>query len=417
MLLTLFSRDAQLVALCRDILRTLPGNAWQLRLEDFSLTTEPSDLYIWDYEADLRAPAGAGFASAARHVMLVHPKHLDLVRERVPDYPAQVLLKPVTRAMLWAFLAPILGPAATPRAARPQAAAVSVEKDRDDLLQCLMQMNLRLQEYDQERTNFLARAVHDFRAPLTSLCGYCDLLLDSELGALSSGQRVVLERMQHSAKRLSRMAWAMFELSVGPQGDRSPRLRRGDLGTCLDQALHELMPTTREKGIDISIHLLPSLEPLYFESDQIEQVFINILDNGCKFTPKGGSIRIAGYPFFWERRLPRPLLAPAALERRSRDVRVPNAYRVDIRDSGPGIPPEHLSRIFEEYTRYHGATDRSGGGLGLAICRIILSRHHGTIWADNAGAGAIFSFVLPYRPAGATEDLCADNMALAGAAC
>lgn len=403
MTLMLFSGDAQLATLCRDILRGLPDNNWQFRLEDFAPSTEPPDVYIWDYEADFSVPWSLAFANARKHAVLVHSKDLNLFRERVPDCKVHLLLKPVTRTTLGAFLDPLIGRETPP--AENGDADRSLEKDREDLLQCLMQMNLRLQEYDQERTNFLARAVHDFRAPLTSLCGYCDLLLAKELGEVSASQRVVLQRMQHSAKRLSRMAWAMFELSVGPQGNRTVRLQEGDLENCLDQALYELLPTTREKSIDVSVQLLPSSEPLYFECDQIEQVFINILDNACKFTPKGGSIRIAGYPYFWERRLPQAGPIQPDMERRSREARAPNAYRVDIRDSGPGMPPEHLGQIFEEYTRYHGAEDRSGGGLGLAICRIILSRHYGTIWAENATTGAVFSFVLPYRlPEMATED-------------
>jgi signal transduction histidine kinase len=70
---------------------------------------------------------------------------------------------------------------------------------------------------------------------------------------------------------------------------------------------------------------------------------------------------------------------------------------VDICDSGPGIAAEHLDRIFEEYTSYSGGHDRSGGGLGLAICKLILSQHQGRVWAENSSEGAVFSFVLPFR--------------------
>ena len=80
-------------------------------------------------------------------------------------------------------------------------------------------------------------------------------------------------------------------------------------------------------------------------------------------------------------------------------MRTPNSYRIDIRDTGPGIPPDRLNHIFEEYTSYSGPQDRSGGGLGLAICRLILSRHGGHIWADSHSNGAMFSFVLPYNRA------------------
>jgi signal transduction histidine kinase len=70
---------------------------------------------------------------------------------------------------------------------------------------------------------------------------------------------------------------------------------------------------------------------------------------------------------------------------------------VDIHDSGPGISPAHLDKIFDEFTSYSGGQDRSGGGLGLAICRMTMRNHQGRIWAENGPAGAVFSFVLPYQ--------------------
>jgi signal transduction histidine kinase len=136
---------------------------------------------------------------------------------------------------------------------------------------------------------------------------------------------------------------------------------------------------------------------LFVEPGPIEQVLINILDNACKFTPRAGEIEIRGYPFFWERR--RGHAAKPAAERRVHVSNEPNSYRIDIRDSGPRIPEEHLSKIFEEYTSYSGGADRSGGGLGLAICKMILSSHGGRIWAENSPSGPRFCFVLPTRTA------------------
>ena len=133
---------------------------------------------------------------------------------------------------------------------------------------------------------------------------------------------------------------------------------------------------------------------LCFEPSQIEQVLINLLDNACKFTPTGGSIDVIAYPYFWERRFLQG--GRVAADRRSNPVRSPNAYRIDIKDTGAGVPPDHLERIFEEYTSYGGAQDRSGGGLGLAICRLIVSRHKGRIWVDSDQNGSTFSFVLPH---------------------
>jgi signal transduction histidine kinase len=121
---------------------------------------------------------------------------------------------------------------------------------------------------------------------------------------------------------------------------------------------------------------------------------INILDNACKFTAKAGSIEVRGYGFFWERRATRSTVTLAS-ERRQRSLHEPNTYRIDIRDSGNLIPYEHLGRIFEEYTSYSGGRDRSGGGLGLAICKMIVTQHDGHIWAENTEFGPLFSFVIP----------------------
>ena len=199
--------------------------------------------------------------------------------------------------------------------------------------------------------------------------------------------------MQHSAKRLSRMASAMFELSVGRHVKRRPELQRGDIRECLEQALHEIAPFADDKAIAITTDVVPCDRPLYFEAGQIEQVFINILDNACKFAPRAGTIELRGYPYFWERRATQSSL-PAAAERRGPVVSDPNSYRIDIRDSGSAIPPEHIEHIFEEYTSYQGR-DRSGGGLGLAISRMIITQHDGRVWAQNTKLGPMFSVVLP----------------------
>jgi signal transduction histidine kinase len=77
---------------------------------------------------------------------------------------------------------------------------------------------------------------------------------------------------------------------------------------------------------------------------------------------------------------------------------------VDIRDSGPGIPSIHVGKIFEEHSSYAGGPDRSGGGLGLAICRMILQQHGGRVWAESHPAGAVFSLVLPILPTVPSRD-------------
>ena len=393
--IVLVSEDRELYRMCLEILDQILSQPWTLSAAGASDATSHADLCIWDYQADgAFHDCGHGFSS--KQLYLVSRKDLPEFRQQTAVAEANILLKPVTPVTLAAFL----GFAVSARGNDP------MREDRDELLQCLVQTNLTLQEYDQDRTNFLARAVHDFRAPLTALTGYCGLMLDESFGSINEAQREVLRRMRRSAQRLSRMASAMFQLSISRQVKKRPNFERGDLQECLDQALYETAPFADERQITITPELEPCEETLLFDPEQIEQLLINILDNACKFTPKAGAIEIRGYPFFWERRSGQSGM-PHAIERRRTANREPNSYRIDITDSGAAIPAQLLDTIFEEYASYSGGRDRSGGGLGLAICRLIVSQHEGRIWAENTDFGPRFSVILPLDraqlPAGEAE--------------
>ncbi|HWB96183.1 MAG TPA: HAMP domain-containing sensor histidine kinase [Bryobacteraceae bacterium] len=392
----LISRDAELQRDCRQVVEGLRGGSWELVVESPGWRGD-ADLYLWDFQPDVVLPPEVLALDPPRNLFLTQRRDVDALLQRVPSMGLGLLLKPVTRSTLRAFLGDALGAIEARSRAPHELPLDAILDDRSAILQALLQANLRLQEYDQDRTNFLARAVHDFRAPLTALNGYCGLILAEMLGPINEQQRDALQRMQRSVKRLSRMSNAMFELSIGHEVKRRPNLQHGNIEDCIDQAIHEMAPLTEEKQLSITVQLAPQEFPLYFEPQQIEQVLINLLDNACKYTPKFGHIEIEGYPYFWERRSSRSPAPPEAGERRVRPLRKFNSYRVDVRDSGPGVPPEHLQTIFEEYTSYAGPRDRSGGGLGLAICKTILNMHDGQAFAEECSEGAVFSFVLPFR--------------------
>lgn len=386
--INLVSPDGDFVKLLREVLEEIREPRCTLRTDAPGAAGDDAHLWLWDYEPG--SPLPPGNFRASRYLFLVHMKHLDEFRQSLPTPDVNILLKPVTRNTLRASLG-----LAVSAYSESLSTATSLREDRDELLQCVVQTSLRLQNYDHERTAFLARATHDFRAPLTAINGYCGLMLGGHLGPLTATQKEVLQRMQHSAKRLSRMASAMFDLSLGRRVKRSPRLAPNDIRETVGQALHEITTFADEKRITITTDLAPVEFPLHFEAGQIEQVLVNILDNACKFTPKAGVIEVTGYPFFWERRSVQT--TSHVVERRYTNRHEANSYRIDIQDSGDAIPNAHLQSIFEEYTSFDGNCDRSGGGLGLAIARFIMSQHEGTIWAENTASGPRFSCVLPKR--------------------
>lgn len=395
MKIILISHDSDLLNMCREILDKFDDLDWRLTKADPGGHLPPADLYIWDGATAIDRTLEID-RLFTKHLFLLHQQEVADFQENFGNAGALILLKPVTQACLGAFLE------FAASAFQDRTATVhSLRSDRDEMLQCLIQTNLQLQQYEQDRTNFLTRAVHDFRAPLTATGGYCGLLLDGALGPLTDEQKDVLGRMRHSLKRLSRMASAMFELGVGRQLKRKPDLRPAEIRERVEQALHEVTPAADSKNISISVELAPEEGKAYLEPGQIEQVLVNLLDNACKFTPKGGSIEIRGYPFFWERRSANSSSLLVA-DRRFRQSRAPNSYRIDIRDSGPAIPTDHIGKIFEEYTSYVGSQDRSGGGLGLAICRMIIQGHEGRVWVENTDYGPMFSFVLPIYSAKST---------------
>ncbi|HEY7209414.1 MAG TPA: HAMP domain-containing sensor histidine kinase [Bryobacteraceae bacterium] len=367
------------------VLATSPGH-----------TVPEADVYIWDCPPDLELRGQLAAHAEAQHFLLADPKHLEAFGELQSS--ACVLLKPFAAFRLHAFIELAWK---TWQLRKQVQETDSLRSDRDALLQYVLEVNLKLQEYDQERNNFLARALHDFRAPLTALLGYCDLLSEGKIGIVSSAQRALLERMRISAKRLTRLAGGALELLAEGRFEKAPVRTPGDLGEALSQALHDVYPMAKEKDIELKIEIQPAGGLLLFEAEQMQQVLVNLLENACKFTPRGGIIEVHSYPRVDDTRSSRAQASPAEHQENGNRARIPaqpaNVYQVDISDSGPGVPEALAEKIFEQYTTYGGGADRSVGGLGLAIARAIIRAHGGKIWATPTAEGGRFSFMLPLQ--------------------
>ena len=373
--LVLVSENAELAQTIRDYLGDDLRHRWE-----FTAAAQPgprAHLTIWEYTPGMALSREIELRFSP-HVFLVDRKDIDDFRREFPRGEAQMLLKPMTRGTLTTYLEQI----------RQETSEPSCEQ----AFHRLANVNLKLQEYDQDRTNFLARGAHDLRVPLTAVVGYCGLMLSETLGSLGPEQREILERMQQSANRLSQIVGSMFELSIARNRRMDDSFASLDLSEHVKQALFEVGPITAEKLIWVKVDLEPTSGVLVGSGEQIERLIVNLLDNACKFTPRNGEIEIRGYPCFLERRL---CTSVRPGDRRQQPSGAPNMYRVNIRNTGKPISNQHLETIFEEYTSCSGKTDRSAGGLGLAICRMIIRQHKGRIWAENTDRGPVFSFVLP----------------------
>jgi signal transduction histidine kinase len=362
---------------------------------DLNSELPAADLYIWDCDLTTRIPHSVLNHGVRQQLLLLfNPK---CIASLEADLLARscALLKPINSFTVRAFLELA---AKTWELSQKANRADELHSDREALMEYVLATNLRLQEYDHHRTNFLARALHDIRAPITALQGYCGLLADGQLGPVSPVQRELFSRMQISTRRLSKQAAGMFELTVLGHVRGQPQWTIAEIDDAVSQAVHEIFLSLQDKDQNISVSLDAPDKPFHFDSEQIGQTLLNLLENCCKFAPSRGSVEIRGYNVACD------FTDESTAKRAMRVQTAGTGYRIDIEDNGPGIQTDLLASIFEQYTPYSAGRDRSGGGLGLAISKMIVTAHQGFIWADNSQNGAVFSLVLPFQPSKPCSD-------------
>jgi NtrC-family two-component system sensor histidine kinase KinB len=227
-----------------------------------------------------------------------------------------------------------------------------------------------LRELERLREEFLHMIVHDLRTPAASIQTALDFLLSESVGPLVPEQRDVLTIARDNVGRMLRMINAILDLRQLQSGQAILQLRPLSLTELVAGILKELSILIREKGLKVLVEIPSDLPPVHVDEMLVSRVFQNLVDNAIKFTPSGRTI--------WIR---------ATVE----DAR---AVRVEIADSGPGVPLELRERLFQPFVT--GMVRGRGFGLGLAFCKLAVEAHGGRIWVeDQPGSGALFVFTLP----------------------
>jgi two-component system phosphate regulon sensor histidine kinase PhoR len=158
-------------------------------------------------------------------------------------------------------------------------------------------------------------------------------------------------------------------------GKLTLELKYNDLTEIIETVVPKLAKSVNGKNINLDIHIADSAKTIFCDRNKIAQVLFNLIENAVKYTRPGGTITI-------------------------RVLEEKGFIRVDVSDTGIGIPAEHLSRIFERFYRVDKARSRElgGTGLGLAIVKHIVQSHSGEVWVKSApGKGSVFSFTLPIK--------------------
>lgn len=222
------------------------------------------------------------------------------------------------------------------------------------------------------RSEFVANVSHELKTPLTSIKGFVETLQD-EGNCDQETQKRFLDIIHKQTQRLEMLVDDLLTLSAIESKEGKMDFSPQDLGSIVQSVVHMHKPALDASGHQLRMELPLGLPKILADRHRIEQVVLNLLDNAMKFTSKGGQILIKAS-------VQRPFI------------------RLDVQDTGVGIGPEHLTRIFERFYRVDKARSiqKGGTGLGLSIVKHIVQSHQGKIEVQSRlGQGSTFSIFLP----------------------
>ena len=275
---------------------------------------------------------------------------------------------------------------------------LSADSSAADYPQDLLQQYNQLSERYRRTTNALASAAHDLKTPLAILNGYVELLQSEKLGPLNERQRDVIGDMHANGQRLYQFIQDFLSYTVLETGELRMQYEHGDINACLSEVCRLWSQRFQQKELALYFLANEKLVPFTFDSAKIQRVISNLLENASKFTPAGGTVWLHAEPYMWERRgASKP---GVERERRRQPLSTPNAVKVSVADTGPGIPPEYHVEVFDDFFRLPSSEGQSEGmGLGLAIARRLVNAMGGKVWVESEpGAGCKFSFLVPMKP-------------------
>jgi two-component system sensor histidine kinase KdpD len=224
-------------------------------------------------------------------------------------------------------------------------------------------------EAERLRTALLSSLSHDLRTPLGAITGAASSLLEEHSALSQPARQDLLKTILEEARRMNRLIGNLLDMIRVESGALEVQKEWQPLEETVGVALIRL--DERLRGHPVTVRLPPDLPLVPVDGVLIEQVFVNLLENAVKYTPPGTPIDIS---------------AEATT----------GIVRVEVADRGPGLSPEEETRIFDKFYRAPGTPAQGGIGLGLTICRGIITAHGGRIWAENRpGGGAVFRFTLP----------------------
>jgi len=237
----------------------------------------------------------------------------------------------------------------------------------------------QVEQASQMRRDFVANVSHELRTPLTALMGFIETLRGPARDDAAARERF-LQIMEDEANRMNRLVGDLLSLNRVESEERVRPREQVELTGLLRSTLNSFRPLADDAGAVIELQAPDAPVTLHGDSDQLRQVFTNLIENGIKYGKPGGRVQLIVNPSEHDTAMRGP------------------SVRVQVIDDGPGIEAVHLPRLTERFYRADGHRSRQlgGTGLGLAIVKHIISRHRGRLRVESEpGAGSVFTVILP----------------------
>jgi signal transduction histidine kinase/PAS domain-containing protein len=233
----------------------------------------------------------------------------------------------------------------------------------------------QLRELDRLKSSFLANMSHELRTPLNSILGFTDVMLEELDGPLTPNMDNDLKLIQKNGKHLLHLINDVLDMAKIESGKMNLIIEKFNLNETIEDVMSLTSSLAHEKSVALSMDVA-SDQNVFIRADhtRLRQVLINLVNNGIKFTEKGGvSVRVTHQG---------------------------NDVLIAVKDTGLGIPTDHLDSVFQEFTQVDTTTTRKAGGtgLGLPISRRLIEMHGGKLWAESSGQngeGSTFNILLP----------------------
>jgi signal transduction histidine kinase len=231
-------------------------------------------------------------------------------------------------------------------------------------------MSARLREVDEMKRTFVASVTHELRSPLFAIESYVKELL-RESKSLTGEDRRRLERIQANAARLAHFVTSLLDMARIERGQLDYRPRATDVAPLVEDVVEFLRSRAQEGGLELSFDADAGLPLLRADPDLLTQAVTNLVSNALKFTRRGGRVEVTVR-------------------------RGGGGVECAVSDTGVGMPPETVARLFRPFERGADPLRAGGTGLGLSIARAIVERHGGALTVESApGKGSRFRFSLP----------------------